>query len=149
MIFLGLPASLHLLKPTIMRTRIDKNHGSEHQRCMHWEETCLRKFPSFFTSNFSWISSPSFWVNFTANASTYSQFDLQSLVSESSSKIEMNKRLIKFKEQVTTIEIAFSTSSLFWPSMRPLMYSKASLSFFNITCPSKEATSFNFAYNIT
>ena len=46
------------------------------------------------------------------------------------------------------MEIAFSTESLLRPSIRPLMASKASLSFFSITCPSNEFTSFDFAYNI-
>jgi hypothetical protein len=47
--------------------------------------------------------------------------------------------------KIQTIEMAFSTSSLFRPAIRPLKDSRASLSFFKRTCPSKEATSLSFA----
>lgn len=50
------------------------------------------------------------------------------------------------KHAKLTIEIAFSTSSLFRPAKRPLKCSNASLSFFRRTCPSKEATSLSFAW---
>jgi len=55
------------------------------------------------------------------------------------------KKMEKWGKRLT-IDMAFSTSSLFRPAIRPLNDSRASLSFFKRTCPSKEATSLSFAW---
>ena len=179
----------------------------------HYRLTCLRKLASFFTSNFSWINSPSFWVSLTANASTcikdyrcqqlpYCEcrnrirYAFECTCKKTSSgilnttgnkntkiqigslnrkmrlyrgdemRVENIKHMLLFETckrlsayillfyskgngkvgKIQTMDMAFSTSSLFRPAIRPLKDSRASLSFFKITCPFKEATSLSFAW---
>lgn len=48
---------------------IHRDREREREKCINF--TCFRKLASLFTSAFSWISSPSLWVNWTAKASTW------------------------------------------------------------------------------